>query len=73
MLFLAFLLNAVPVYTSDFPDQKEHFSVVAYLPEWRYDGANWETIFQTVTHLILFSIEVNYTLPRKVPCVYAQT
>jgi len=35
------------------------FSVVAYLPEWRYEGANWDTIFGTVTHLILFSIEVS--------------
>ena len=34
------------------------FSVAAYLPEWRYEGANWDTIFGTVTHLILFSIEV---------------
>ena len=32
--------------------------VAAYLPEWRYEGANWVDICQTVTHLILFSIEV---------------
>lgn len=37
------------------------FSVVAYLPEWRFEGANYDTIFQTVTHLILFSIEVSPT------------
>ena len=34
------------------------FQVAAYLPEWRYEGANWATICATVTHLILFSIEV---------------
>eukprot|EP00457_Paulinella_chromatophora_P010656 gb/GEZN01010767.1/.p1 GENE.gb/GEZN01010767.1/~~gb/GEZN01010767.1/.p1 ORF type:complete len:365 (+),score=53.77 gb/GEZN01010767.1/:25-1119(+) len=33
-------------------------AVVAYLPEWRYEGANWDTIFQTVTHLLLFSLEM---------------
>ena len=34
------------------------FQIAAYLPEWRYEGANWATICATVTHLILFSIEV---------------
>ena len=37
------------------------FQVAAYLPEWRYEGANWVTICGTVTHLILFSIEVTPT------------
>ena len=37
---------------------KRDFAVVAYLPEWRYEGANWDTILGTVTHLILFSVEV---------------
>jgi len=32
--------------------------VAAYLPEWRYEGANWEDICGTVTHLIFFSLEV---------------
>lgn len=32
-------------------------SVAAYLPEWRYEGANWEYICSKVTHLILFSLE----------------
>lgn len=31
--------------------------VVAYLPEWRYEGANWDTIARTVSHLLLFSLE----------------
>lgn len=34
------------------------FAVLAYLPEWRYEGANWDTICQHVSHLILFSLEV---------------
>merc|ERR1712032_416508 len=34
------------------------FAVYAYLPEWRYDGANYADICQVVTHLIFFSIEV---------------
>lgn len=34
------------------------FSVASYLPEWRYEGANWETISQYTSHLILFSLEV---------------
>ena len=33
------------------------FAVIAYLPEWRYEGANFDTICQHVTHLIFFSIE----------------
>jgi len=33
-------------------------AVVAYLPEWRYEGANWETISEHVTHLLLFSLEM---------------
>ena len=34
------------------------FSVVAYLPEWRYEGANWERITEHVSHLVLFSLEM---------------
>jgi chitinase len=33
-------------------------SVVAYLPEWRYEGAHWNAITQHTTHLILFSLEI---------------
>lgn len=50
-----------------------NLTVAAYLPEWRYEGANWVDISRTVTQLILFSIEVQPTgrlgafdrLPRK--------
>ena len=38
-----------------------NFSVAAYLPEWRYEGAHWIDIASVVTHLILFSIEVTPT------------
>ena len=33
-------------------------AVAAYLPEWRYEGANWDTVCNYTTHLILFSLEV---------------
>lgn len=33
------------------------FSVAGYLPEWRYEGANWDTLTSHLTHLILFSAE----------------
>jgi len=35
----------------------DDFAVAGYLPEWRFDGANWEVIAKHVTHLILFSLE----------------
>jgi len=41
-----------------FPYQPQgNFAVAAYLPEWRYEGANWDTIATHVSHLILFSLE----------------
>lgn len=33
------------------------FSVVAYLPEWRYEGADFEALASVATHLVLFSLE----------------
>lgn len=33
------------------------FAVVGYLPEWRYGGANFEKMCETLTHLIFFSVE----------------
>jgi len=32
-------------------------AIVGYLPEWRFEGANWDTLCQTYTHLIIFSLE----------------
>lgn len=37
-----------------------NFTVAAYLPEWRYDAANFERICRVVTHLIFFSLEVQH-------------
>lgn len=34
------------------------FVVAGYLPEWRYEGADWDATCAHVTHLILFSMEV---------------
>ena len=36
-----------------------HFAVLGYLPEWRYEGANWETLCRQLSHLIFFSLETN--------------
>jgi chitinase len=35
----------------------KEFSVVSYLPEWRYGSANFEVICSVTTHLIFFSLE----------------
>lgn len=40
------------------PPAPAEFAVAAYLPEWRYEGANYADILRTVTHLIFFSLEV---------------
>ena len=50
-----------------------NLTVAAYLPEWRYEGANWVDVSAVVTQLILFSLEVQPSgrlaafdrLPRK--------
>jgi GH18 family chitinase len=34
------------------------FSVASYLPEWRYEGANYDTICEHNSHLIIFSLEI---------------
>lgn len=33
-------------------------AVVAYLPEWRHEGADWDRICRHVSHLLLFSGEI---------------
>eukprot|EP00439_Symbiodinium_sp_Y106_P082983 s72_g22.t1 len=43
---------------SDSSPTSDPVSIVAYLPEWRYEGANWETISEHSTHLLLFSLEM---------------
>jgi GH18 family chitinase len=37
------------------------FAVVGYLPEWRYEGANYDTLSRHLTHLLLFSLEPTNT------------
>lgn len=39
------------------PPEEPDFAVAGYLPEWRYEGANWNTLSQHLTHLIVFSAE----------------
>eukprot|EP00961_Rhodomonas_salina_P164348 2213863-Rhodomonas_salina.1 len=54
-----FAAAAVPApQTDDGRPAADPFAVLAYLPEWRYEGANWDTMCQHVSHLILFSLEV---------------
>eukprot|EP00929_Paragymnodinium_shiwhaense_P068694 TRINITY_DN34598_c0_g1_i1.p2 TRINITY_DN34598_c0_g1~~TRINITY_DN34598_c0_g1_i1.p2 ORF type:complete len:379 (-),score=125.84 TRINITY_DN34598_c0_g1_i1:404-1540(-) len=52
------LSSLLLVRQSDFAAGKEDdVAVVGYLPEWRYEGANWETLSEHLTHLLLFSLE----------------
>ena len=50
-----------------------NFSVAAYLPEWRYEGAHWADIASVVTHLILFSIEVTPTGALALACLLSRS
>lgn len=43
-----------------FVDKGDQFSVVAYLPEWRFESANYETICNYTSHLIFFSVEPDH-------------
>jgi GH18 family chitinase len=60
--FFALLCIAVGLTTiccehGDAPTDRS-FSIVAYLPEWRYEGANWQVMSRYTSHLILFSLEM---------------
>jgi len=44
------ILFLVPVITS--------FSTVGYMPEWRYEGADFDRLCKHLTHLIFFSLEM---------------
>ena len=35
------------------------FSLVGYLPEWRHEGADFDRLAESLTHLVLFSVEVS--------------
>ena len=55
--WLAFFGSVGRVLASDRSGSEPPFAVAAYLPEWRYEGANWDYMARTVTHMILFSLE----------------
>lgn len=50
LIFCILLLFSVITKTAS-------FAVVGYLPEWRYEGSNFETMCSGLTHLIFFSLE----------------
>ena len=50
---LATAANAITKGTS----AGREVAVLAYLPSWRYEGANWDEIMSHLSHLLLFSLE----------------
>lgn len=54
---LSCLLVALLAAAADQESGSGDVAVVSYLPEWRYEGANWETICEHSSHLLLFSVE----------------
>jgi chitinase len=59
LLLLALLATADIITTAGERDHRitPDFLVVGYLPEWRYEGANYKTLCKHLTHLLLFSLE----------------
>ena len=55
MLLLLLLSLAVASAAGSTPASS--FSVFGYLPEWRYSGANFQTLFAHLSHLAFFSAE----------------
>ena len=55
VLSISYLLIAQAVSASA---RSEDVAVVGYLPEWRYEGANYDVIATHVSHLLFFSLEV---------------
>ena len=49
-LILALVVLLVPLSNT--------FNTVGYMPEWRYEGADFDRLCQHLTHLILFSVEM---------------
>lgn len=45
------------VLTAQAYKDDEGFVVAGYLPEWRYEGAHWDSLATHLTHLIFFSAE----------------
>jgi len=58
MRWLLLVIGTVHLCTGIAASSPSSFSVVSYLPEWRYEGANWDTICKYSTHVLLFSLEI---------------
>jgi len=56
---VALLLTTVAAVEGANDDHE--FVVAGYLPEWRYEGANFDTLSRHLTHLIFFSAEPTAT------------
>ena len=56
-LFLFHPTNSADSLPSTHSTLGRNFAVASYLPEWRYEGANWDEISKHSTHVILFSLE----------------
>ena len=58
--FLCFVpgVNGEGVPNADAPKADDAFVVVGYLPEWRFGGTDWDATCASLTHLLLFSMEV---------------
>ena len=73
LMFRRFALPLLLVWQTNMSVAATNMSVAAYLPEWRYEGANFADMASVITHLILFSLEVTPSgrltafdrLPRK--------
>ena len=57
MLFLLAAACAAMAVDAAVPPPKDDHIVAGYLPEWRYEGANFDVMARHLTHLILFSLE----------------
>eukprot|EP00965_Chrysotila_dentata_P250222 6209322-Pleurochrysis_carterae.AAC.1 len=53
------LATAMVLATTAAANAARNVTVAAYLPEWRYAGANYADMCSVITHLIFFSLEVN--------------
>lgn len=57
MLTILIILFSLCVVTISALDDSS-FRVFGYLPEWRYEAINWDVVSQHVSHIILFSLEM---------------
>lgn len=57
-LFVPRGVNGEDAPEGDTPRTDDGFAVVGYLPEWRFGGTDWDATCASLTHLLLFSMEV---------------